>query len=152
MAEAAGRKCAPAWVSTQSDIGEMSPEQTRWENRFRDRWNRMTPDQRQRRYRTTDGFRAKRDGWQRIRALVQIRWGRREIRAERVRLTSSEIIDALSDDRAIVEGAMHGKGVNAISLGGWLKERLVDAPINGLVLRSAKDRTNTERFWITEVR
>jgi hypothetical protein len=109
----------------------------------------MTLDQRQQRYQTINFDTAKHHGWERIRYLVQIRCGRREIRAGRVQLTSSEIIKALSDDdQAIVEGAMHGRGLNPISLGRWLKERLVDAPINGLVLSSAKDRTNTERFWV----
>ena len=35
---------------------------------------------------------------------------------------------------------MHGKGLNPMSLGRWLKDHLVDAPINGRVLRSANDR------------
>jgi hypothetical protein len=145
MAQDAGRKCAPAWATPLTG----SPEQERWQKKFRARWDRMTLDQRQQRYQTINFDTAKHHGWERIRCLVQIRCGRREIRAGRVQLTSSEIIKALSDDdQAIVEGAMHGRGLNPISLGRWLKERLVDAPINGLVLSSAKDRTNTERFWV----
>ena len=42
-----------------------------------------------------------------------------------------------SDGRAIIEGAMQGKSLNPISLSRWLKERLVDAPINGRILRSS---------------
>ena len=49
----------------------------------------------------------------------------------------------------MVEGALHGKGLNPVSLGRWLKERLVDAPINGRVLRSALGRENCAEFWIT---
>ena len=44
---------------------------------------------------------------------------------------------------------MHGKGLNPVSLGRWLKEHLVDAPIDGLVLRSTLGRANCAQFWIT---
>jgi hypothetical protein len=148
MALAAGRKCAPAWATTDF---RSSREQTRWQQKFRARWSRMTPDQYQRRYQTTQVEEAQSQAWKRIQRLVQIRCGRREIRAGRVQLTSSEIIGCLkssSDDQAIVEGAMHGKSLNPVALGRWLKERLVDAPIDGLALSSAKGRTNTECFWI----
>ena len=47
--------------------------------------------------------------------------------------------------------AMHGKVLNPVSLGRWLKERLVDAPMGGRVLRSAKDRKNLASFWIEGV-
>ena len=53
-------------------------------------------------------------------------------------------------DFAIVEGATHSKSRNPISLGRWLKDRLVDATINGLVLRSARGRENSAEFWITK--
>jgi hypothetical protein len=148
MALAAGRKCAPVWATTEF---RSSREQTRWQQKFRARWNRMTPDQCQRRYQTTRVEDAQHQAWKRIQRLVQIRCGRQEIRAGRVQLTSSEIIKDLLqslDEQAIMGGAMHGKSLNPISLGRWLKERLVDAPIDGLVLRSAKGRTNTECFWI----
>jgi hypothetical protein len=148
MAQAAGNKYAPAWATTPFTT---SPEQTRWQQKFRTRWNHMPPDQRRRCYRTTDLTHAESQVWHRIKLFVQIRKGRPKIRAGRVQLASSEIIRELqssSDDQAIVEGAMHGNGLNPVALGRWLKERLVDAPINELVLRSAKGRTNTERFWI----
>jgi hypothetical protein len=155
MAERAGYKHAPEWATTPRIE---SPERTRWRQKFRARWNRMTPDQRQPRSPRTGDWTfddAEHFEWERIRREVQTRCGRREIRAGRVQFTSSEIIRWLqssSDDQAIVEGAMHGKGLNPVALGRWLKERLVDAPINGLVLRSAKDRTNTEGFWIERSR
>jgi len=43
---------------------------------------------------------------------------------------------------------MHGKGLNPVSIGRWLKDHLVDAPINGKVLRSATDRKKLACFWI----
>jgi hypothetical protein len=153
MASAAGSKCAPSWATTQSFNRAKSPEQTRWEQKFRARWDRMTPDQRQHFYQTTDFAKAKAQTWERIRGLVKIRNGRTEIRAGRIRLPSSEIIKELGDsshDYAIVEGAMHGKGLNPVALGRWLKERLVDAPIDGLVLRSEQGRGNCAEFWITK--
>jgi hypothetical protein len=153
MAQAARSKFARPWAAALSFVNvAKSPEQMRWEQKFRTRWDRMTPDQRQHLYQTTDFNKAMAQTWERIRGLVKIRDGRPEVRAGRAQLTSSEIIKELggpsSQDYAIVEGAMHGKGLNPVALGRWLKERLVDAPINGLVLRSAKDRTNTERFWV----
>ena len=43
---------------------------------------------------------------------------------------------------------MHGKALNPISLPKWLKDRLVDAPTDGHVLRSGNDRKKLARFWI----
>jgi hypothetical protein len=117
---------------------------------FRARWNRLTPDQRHCRYQTADLPQAENLGWERIRWLVQFRSGRRELRAGRVRFTTSEIILLLpvgSNERAIVEGAMP-KGLNPISLPRWLKDRLVDAWIGGRALRSENDRKKLARFWI----
>ena len=150
MTKAAGQICAPGWASTPF-IGAPSPERTRWENKFRVRWNCVPPDQRQRRYRTADLTQAENQAWERLRGLVRLRFGRPEVRAGRIRLTSSEItkeLQSAQDERAIVEGAMHGKVLNPVSLGRWLKEHLVDAPINGRVLRSAQGRANCAEFWI----
>jgi hypothetical protein len=148
MAEAAGAKSAPAWA-TASWAATKSPQRRRWETNFRARWARMTPDWHQRRYGTSDLAEAENRAWGRIQELVRRRSGRREIRSGRARFTSSEIRQALrGDNEAIVDGAMHGKGLNPVSLGRWLKDRLVDAPTNDLVLRSAKDRTKRECFWI----
>ena len=93
----------------------------------------------------------RRSTWQRLQNQIQFRVGRRELRAGRARFTSLEIsnvLQATQDKRAIVEGAMHGKGLNPISLGRWLKDHLVDAPINGRVLRSKNDRKKMACFWI----
>src|SRR5262249_17592256 len=73
MAQAAGSKCAPPWATRQSFFNEAkSPEQTRWEQKFRARWDRMAPDQRQHCYRTTDFAKAKAQTWECIRGLVKI--------------------------------------------------------------------------------
>jgi hypothetical protein len=54
----------------------------------------------------------------------------------------------MQDEQAIVDGAMHGKGHNPVSLGRWLKDHLVDSKIDGRVLRSANDRKKLACFWI----
>jgi hypothetical protein len=111
----------------------------------------MTPDQHQRYYHTADRNSAQTQQWGRIQDRLQAYFGRCAVCAGRIRFSSSEITHLLqssTDDQGIVDGAMHAKGLNPVALGRWLKDRLVDAPINGLVLRSAKDRTNTGRFWV----
>ena len=88
--------------------------------------------------------------WEHIGYLLRMRFGRPEVRAGRVRFTSSKILKALKarpDDQAIVEGAMHCT-LNPVSLGRWLKDHLVNAPINGRTLRSALGRQNCAQFWI----
>jgi hypothetical protein len=147
MAASAGRKSAPVWATTSAS----SAERQRWEANFRVRWKRMTTDERDSRYRTTSLGEAEMGTWQRLQHQIQVRAGRRELRAGRARFTSLEISNALramQDEQAIVEGAMHGKGLNPVSLGRWLKDHLVDAPIDGRVLRSATDRKNLACFWI----
>jgi hypothetical protein len=147
MAASAGRKFAPGWATTPTS----SAERLKWEANFRVRWNRMTADERDRRYHTNSLGEAERDTWQRLQSQIQVRAGRRELRAGRARLTSLEISNALratQDEQAIVEGAMHGKGLNPVSLGRWLKDHLVDAPFNGRILRSATNRKNLACFWI----
>jgi Primase C terminal 2 (PriCT-2) len=147
MAASAGRTSAPVWAT----ISASSAERQRWEANFRARWKRMTPDERDRRYRTTSLGEAEMGTWQRLQHQIQVRAGRRELRAGRARFTSLEISNAIratQDEQAIVEGAMHGKGLNPVSLGRWLKDHLVDAPINGQVLRSATDRKKLACFWI----
>jgi hypothetical protein len=47
MTKAAGQRCAPAWTTT---TGTKSRERVKWERKFRERWARMTPVQRQHRY------------------------------------------------------------------------------------------------------
>ena len=116
----------------------------------------MSPQRRLHRYDTTDLIEAESTEWDHLRKFVRLKSGRREVRAGRSRFTSSEIIKMLSfdphdraGDRAIIEGAMHGKQpLNPVSLSRWLKDRLLDAPTNGLALRSAKDRMKRECFWI----
>jgi hypothetical protein len=152
MAMEAGKKFVPVWLTT-SFLAAKPQERLRWEKSFRTRWTGMTPGQRQRRYETFDLHEAQRSALERVRRLVQLRSGRRELRAGRIRFTSSQIDNLLKfapPDFAIVEGATHSKSRNPISLGRWLKDRLVDATINGLVLRSARGRENSAEFWITK--
>jgi hypothetical protein len=149
MAQRGGRACAPAWVVAAPPT--RSPEQEKWQKKFRARWDRMTPDQRRHRYQTTELNTAENLRWGRLQERVQATFGRRELRTGGTRFTSSEILQELKtahDDQAIIDGATHGKGLNPVALGRWLKERLVDAPIHGLVLCSAKGRTKTECFWV----
>jgi hypothetical protein len=150
MISEAGRKSAPPWATTLF-AAKKSPEQLKWETKFRARWGRMTPYQRQRRYQAADLSTAERQAWERLRERVQFRSGRRELRAGLARFTTSEIISLLpplSNERATVEGAMHGKALNPISLPRWLKDHLVDAPMGGRVLRSGNDRKKLACFWI----
>jgi hypothetical protein len=128
MANAAGARNAPAWATTPFG-GTKSPERTRWETNFRTRWARMTPDWHQRRYATSDLNHAENQAWGYIQETVRIRYGRREVRSGRTRFTSSEIRQALSrarDDEAIVDGAMHGRGLFRSAAGlrtGWWTPR-----------------------------
>jgi len=148
MAVETGKKFAPDWAKLPLTAIK-PPEQLRWKQTFRARWRHLTPDQHRRRYQTTDLNQAERQAWERFRDRIQLRSGRYEVRAGRARFTSSEIISLLPiNDRAIVEGAMHPKALNPISFSKWLKDRLLDAPIDGLVLRSANDRKKQACFWI----
>src|SRR5262249_18332590 len=149
-AETAGAKHAPTW-GTATYPATKSPERTKWETKFRARWNLLSPDHRHHCFGTSDMNTAEDKSWAGICRSVKIRLGRRAVRAGLIRLTTSEIIAAfpyVSDQRAIVEGAMQGKSLNPVSLGRWLKDRLVDAPLNGCVLRCAKARKNQGSFWI----
>jgi hypothetical protein len=151
MVMEAGKRFVPAWLTTPF-MAAKPPERLRWEKSFRDRWNRLTPDERQRRYQTLDLNEAERSAWDRVRRLVQVRLGRRELRAGRIRFTSSQIdilLQSAPRDFAIVDGATHEKARNPVALGRWLKERLVDATFNGNVLHSARGRENSAEFWIT---
>ena len=153
MTEAVGQRTAPTWATTTLYSGTKCPEQQKWEQKFRARWV-SKPDQLRHRYRTNDLNAAAAQSWEHVRSLVRIRCGRREVRAGRIRFTSAALVAALdvraglSSERAIVEGAMQGKPLNPVSLGRWLKERLVDAPIDGRVLRSALGREKCATFWI----
>jgi hypothetical protein len=151
MSTEAGRRFVPAWFAT-TFMATKPQQRLRWEKSFRARWNRMARTERERRYQTPDLNEAERLAWERIRRLVQLRSGRRELRAGRIRFTSSQIVSLLQSalpDFAIVDGATHGKGGNPVALGRWLKQRLVGARFNGLVLCSAQRRDNSAEFWVT---
>jgi hypothetical protein len=153
----AGRKYAPAWTSESCYSGEQkSSERLGWEKRFRARWERMAPEQRRRRYAAAIFGDAENHAWRRLQARAQRKWGHLALRAGQARFTSSEIVAEIStstirpsSEYLTLEGVMPGKRLNPVSLGRLLKERLVDAPTNGLVLRSAQGRRNCAEFWIT---
>src|SRR5438309_980311 len=105
MAKVGGQRCAPAWATVGCPATK-SLEQVRWEKKFRARWDCMTSDQRQRRHQTTNLVQAESRRWGRMQELVQIRFGRRELRTGRIRFTAAELINALeirSDEKAIIE-------------------------------------------------
>jgi hypothetical protein len=150
MVSITGKKHAPSW-SVSSAI-PTSPERARWEPKFQRRWARMSPDERRLRYGTNIFVEAQGEQWRRLGERVRAAIGRREVRAGRSRLTASDIVAAISSDESAkqtLEGATHARsGINPVSLGRWLKDRLVDAPTGGLVLRSAPCRQNCACFWI----
>jgi hypothetical protein len=152
MARVAGAKCAPSWTKPSLSLVN-SPERVRWELKFQARWARIPVQERQRRFGTTVIREAVDTEWRRFQAQVLGALGRREIRAGRQRFTTTDILNGLTlDEKATIEGAaarMTGR-LNAVALGRWLKERVVDAPLGGLVLRSAQDRQKRACFWITK--
>jgi hypothetical protein len=155
MARLAGRKRAPSWATAALALGT-TPQQIKWEQTFHGRWARLTPQDQQRRYGTTDPAVAVAQQWERLRELVIIRSGRPEVRSGRASFRTSEIIkglqfESMAEERAVLEGVtgvVAGKSLNPVSLGRWLKNHLVDAPVNGLVLRSAEDRSGYQCFWV----
>jgi hypothetical protein len=149
MVRNAGERCAPGWTS--SWMMTKSPERMRWESKFHARWTRMTVQDRHRRFGPIVVSAAANKEWPRIATRVQATLGRRELRAGHQRFTTAEILDVLSlGDKDIIEGATTRAGgkLNAVALGRWLKDRLVDARLGGLVLRSAQDRQKRACFWI----
>ena len=114
----------------------------------------MTDHERQRRFGTNILSYAEDNEWRRIQIWVRTKLGRRELRAGRHRFTTAQILWALTPhERESVEGATTRAGgkLNPVALGRWPKDRLVDAPLGGLVLRSAQDREKRACFWITRV-
>jgi hypothetical protein len=155
MVRVAGQECAPAWAKQHYSIhGSQSLERRRWEPKFRNRWVRMSDHERQRRFGTNILSHAEDNEWSRVQSWVRTKLGRRELRAGRRRFTTAQILWALpSDEKETIEGATTraGRKLNPVALGRWLKDRLVDAPLGGLVLRSAQDREKRACFWITKV-
>jgi hypothetical protein len=154
MVRMAGDECAPPWAKLHSTHGSQSPERRRWEPKFRNRWVRMTDHERQRRFGTNILSHAEDVEWRRIQSWVRTKLGRRELRAGRRRFTTTEILLALRfEAKETVEAATTRAGgkLNPVALGRWLKDRLVGAPLGGLVLRSAQNREKRAAFWITKV-
>jgi hypothetical protein len=88
----AGRKCAAAWATESGDQNK-SPERLKSGERFDAHWERMTPEQRQRRDETCLFITPKNQAWRQVQDRVQRRCGNRALRAGRMRFTSSQIID-----------------------------------------------------------
>jgi hypothetical protein len=150
MCEQAGEKHAPPWAKALAPMGS-SPERTKWSAKFRARWSRLSPERQLELYGTSDQRKAEDDGWQRFHTSFRLRSGRETVRSGRFRCTSKAIAEAL---QCGIEGetlcaALHIEKLNAIALGRSLNARLVDAPINGLTLRSATRRDNITEYWIT---
>jgi hypothetical protein len=153
MVRTAGEKCAPAWA-TRATLTSGSPERKRWEPKFRNRWLRMSDHERQRRFGTVIFGHAEGSEWSRVQSWVRTKLGRHAVRAGHQRITTAQILWALTpNERECVEGATTRAGgkLNPVALGRWLKDRLVDAPLGGSVLRSAQDREKRACFWITKV-
>jgi hypothetical protein len=150
MSLTAGDKCAPAWATRIPPLAQ-SPERARWSPKFRARWSGLTPDQQRVIYNTNDMNTAENDCWQRVCTAIRLRLGRNAVRTGRSRFTGAEIVAALGHqpEGDTLCAAMHADRLNAVALGRWLKERLVDAPLDGLVLRSAPRRDKTAEYWIT---
>jgi hypothetical protein len=149
MCSAAGDKLAPVWACPQT---AQSPERARWSVKFRVRWSRLTSRQQQAIYNANNMNNAEDRCWKQICAATRLRLGRNVVRSGRSRFTGAEIVAALQQhtlEGETVRAATHADRLNQIALSRWLKERLVDAPIDGLVLRSAPRRNKTAEYWIT---
>ena len=147
----AGDKYAPAWTKSFPAMSQ-SPERARWSAKFRARWPGLTTDQQRSIYNTTDMYEAEDGCWQKICAAVRLRLGRKALRAGHSRFSSTDIITKLyGAEGDTLCAAMHANAdkLNPVALGRWLNQRLVDAPIDGLVLRSARRRDKTAEYWIT---
>ena len=114
--------------------------------KFYQRWRHMTPARRQRwSIRNEAG-----EAWENVARRLQERYWRSEIRAGRVKFSSSEILFDADHELDTTLQAMLPKEatLGPVTLGRWLKAQLVDAPIDGLVMRSARDRKGFHQFWV----
>jgi hypothetical protein len=151
MCMVAGDSCAPRWATTAPIPAAQSPERAKWSAKFRGRWSALAPDQRFAIHRTDNLHDAESRRWQLICAAVQLRLGRRALRSGQCRFTGAQIVAALQQapEGETLRAATHADRLNTVALGRWLKDRLVGAPVNGLVLRSKQRRDKTAEYWIT---
>jgi hypothetical protein len=151
--KAAGDTRAPAWAKDETGKTTQSPERKKWSTKFRKRFSALPPDLRFRIYGTGSSELAERGRWAAICKAFKARVGRNEVRSGRYRFTSAQIAGSFRDTEAETLRAAthaHAAALNAVALSRWLRERLVDAPINGLVLQSAQRRDKTAEYWITQ--
>jgi Primase C terminal 2 (PriCT-2) len=148
MRWAAGDTCAPQWARTATGRPIKSPK--KWAAKFRARWSALDFNQQCGIYGTGALEVAETNRWVAICAAVKQRLGRNAVRTGRVRFTGAQIAAAFQNTSGgeTLRAATHADKLNAVALGRWLRERLVDAPINGLVLRSALRRDKTAEYWI----
>jgi hypothetical protein len=151
MCEAAGNTRAPPWARITLGTIVQCPDQKRWSAKFRARWSALPPHLRLAVYRTDSLPDSESGRWATIRDAVRLRNGRNAVRSGLARFTGEQIVAALQviAEGETVSAAAHTDRLNAVALGRWLNQRLVDAPIDGLVLRSARRRDKTAEYWIT---
>jgi putative DNA primase/helicase len=141
---------APSWAMLTPGQTTQSSQQAKWSAKFRARWSGLAPGQQLAIYRTNNLHDAAGGRWNAICAAVRLRQGRNAVRTGAVRFTGAEIVGILQHiaDGETVRAATRADRLNAVALGRWLNERLVDAPMIGLVLRSARRRNKTAEYWI----
>jgi hypothetical protein len=153
MIAAAGKKHAPAWA-----IEELLPmsDETKWPDRF---WpwlhkhrNRLPSDERNRRYVDPDKItQSEKEAWHRIQHRAQMQYGHSKVRSGQARFSTKDIMKICvgDEDREVLQAALpKGHTLNSVSLGRWLQNQLVDAPIEGLVMRYISGQGRMAYFWI----
>ena len=156
MVDLAGRRRGPAWVTAEPGLlsAKQPARKVKWQTQFLLRCGGLTPEERQWRWGTTEHNQAELIAWQRVKTAMLTRLGRPEVRAGRAKFWSSEILFAADHELQTSLQAMLPKEatLGSITLGRWLKNGLVDAPIDGLVMRSTQDRNGVSRFWIEQAK
>lgn len=142
MCTAAGDAGAPPWATLMLGQTPQSPERKRWSARFQARAAKRL-----------SGLQVENARWELICTAYRLRLGRSAVRSGRSRFTAAKIVAALQNmpEGDTLRAVTRADRLSAVALGRWLKERLLDAPMNGLVLRSKQGRSNTADFWIASV-
>jgi Primase C terminal 2 (PriCT-2) len=142
MCTAVGNASAPPWATLMLGPTPQSPERKRWSAKFQARAAKRL-----------SGLQAENARWELICTAYRLRLGRSAVRSGRSRFTAAKIVAALQNmpEGDTLRAVTRADRLSAVALGRWLKERLLDAPINGLVLRSKQGRSNTADFWIASV-
>jgi Primase C terminal 2 (PriCT-2) len=137
------RKRAPAWVEARMES---------FRTEFFLRRGNMTPARRGQRWGAGKKPRAADVAWKDVAYRLRQRYARSEVRAGRIKFSSSDIIIETNEHdelQASLQAMLPREAtLGAITLGRWLRAQLVDAPIDGLVMRSTQDRNGVSRFWV----